>query len=199
MPIAPQESPRRQPPEVRRAQILEAAERCLGRSGYHGTTMDDVVRESGLSKGSLYWHFSSKEDLLLALFERYEEEFYRAWGPEGRVAESVQETVMAGVPLLFEMGARAGELMPVWLGFLEQPRARRRLADLYARSREALAALIERGIDRGELAPISATAIAAGITGLAEGLFLQAVVDPGFDARAPCLASLEAMLEGIRA
>ena len=40
--------------EERRAQILQAALTCFARKGYHLTTMDDIVAESGLSKGSLY-------------------------------------------------------------------------------------------------------------------------------------------------
>lgn len=51
----------------RRAQILAAAMTCFARQGYHATSMDDVVRESGLSVGAIYSYFPSKEDLFLAL------------------------------------------------------------------------------------------------------------------------------------
>ena len=40
---------------------------CFARQGYHATSMDDVVRESGLSVGAIYSYFGSKEDLFLAL------------------------------------------------------------------------------------------------------------------------------------
>jgi AcrR family transcriptional regulator len=53
--------------QLRRAQILEAAMACFARQGYHATSMDDVVRESGLSVGAIYSYFASKEDLFLAL------------------------------------------------------------------------------------------------------------------------------------
>lgn len=53
--------------QQRRAQILEAAMACFGRQGYHLTSIDDVVRESGLSVGAIYSYFASKEDLFLAL------------------------------------------------------------------------------------------------------------------------------------
>jgi AcrR family transcriptional regulator len=49
--------------------------------------MDDLVRTSGLSKGTLYWHFSSKEEVFLALFDRFVEEFFDVWSrleTEGR-------------------------------------------------------------------------------------------------------------------
>jgi AcrR family transcriptional regulator len=53
--------------QQRRAQILAAAMTCFARQGYHATSMDDVVRESGLSVGAIYSYFASKEDLVLAL------------------------------------------------------------------------------------------------------------------------------------
>jgi len=40
---------------------------CFARQGYHATSMDDVVRESGLSVGAIYSYFPSKEDLFLSL------------------------------------------------------------------------------------------------------------------------------------
>ena len=51
----------------RRTQILAAAMTCFARQGYHATSMDDVVRESGLSVGAIYSYFPSKEDLFLSL------------------------------------------------------------------------------------------------------------------------------------
>ena len=53
--------------QQRRAQILAAAMTCFARQGYHATSMDDVVRESGLSVGAIYSYFPSKEDLFLSL------------------------------------------------------------------------------------------------------------------------------------
>src|SRR5215212_3411144 len=55
--------------QQRRDQILTAAMACFARQGYHATSMDDVVRESGLSVGAIYSYFPSKEDLFLSLSE----------------------------------------------------------------------------------------------------------------------------------
>src|SRR3954466_10506682 len=60
--------------QQRRDQILAAAMRCFARQGYHATSMDDVVRECGLSVGAIYTYFSSKEDLFLALAEARSEQ-----------------------------------------------------------------------------------------------------------------------------
>ena len=55
--------------EARKIQILEAATHCVGRFGYHQTSVDTIAREAGLSKGAIYWYFKSKDDILIALSE----------------------------------------------------------------------------------------------------------------------------------
>ncbi|GAA2069447.1 TetR family transcriptional regulator [Streptomyces albiaxialis] len=52
---------------ARRTQIFKAAAAVFARQGYHGARMDDIVKESGLSKGALYWYFKSKEELATGL------------------------------------------------------------------------------------------------------------------------------------
>lgn len=51
---------------ARRTQILEAAWRCFQKEGLHATTMDDIIRASGLSAGAVYSYYPSKDQLILA-------------------------------------------------------------------------------------------------------------------------------------
>ena len=51
---------------ARRTQILEAAWTCFQKEGLHATTMDDIIRASGLSAGAVYSYYPSKDDLILA-------------------------------------------------------------------------------------------------------------------------------------
>ncbi|MFC8043616.1 TetR/AcrR family transcriptional regulator [Nocardia sp. NPDC057353] len=53
--------------ERRRQQIVEAAQRCFARKGFHQTSMQDVFAESGLSAGAVYRYFKSKDELVAAL------------------------------------------------------------------------------------------------------------------------------------
>ena len=55
---------------ARRQQILDAARTCFLRNGFHQTSMQDVIREAGLSVGAVYRYFPSKNDLITALAER---------------------------------------------------------------------------------------------------------------------------------
>ena len=51
--------------------LTEEAIKLFVRRGYHGTTIDNIVREVGLTKGAFYTHFTSKGELLLEIIERY--------------------------------------------------------------------------------------------------------------------------------
>ncbi|MEU6083697.1 TetR/AcrR family transcriptional regulator [Streptomyces sp. NPDC047108] len=53
--------------DARRRQILDGAARCFARNGFHATSMQDVLREAGLSAGAVYRYFSSKEELIEAI------------------------------------------------------------------------------------------------------------------------------------
>jgi AcrR family transcriptional regulator len=56
-------------PEERRADIVEVARRLFGTKGYESTAMQDVMRELGIAKGTIYHYFRSKEELLEAVIE----------------------------------------------------------------------------------------------------------------------------------
>jgi AcrR family transcriptional regulator len=50
--------------------ILQAADDLLLEKGYHDTSIDDIAARVGISKGTVYLHFASKDDLVFALLER---------------------------------------------------------------------------------------------------------------------------------
>ena len=80
---------------ARRAQIIEAAVSCFLEKGYTNTSMSDIIKASGLSSGSIYSHFSGKEDILIsAINERLEnvKNLYAAL-PEGAGPQDILETI----------------------------------------------------------------------------------------------------------
>lgn len=80
---------------ARRAQIIEAAIDCFLERGYTNTSMSDIIKASGLSSGSIYSHFSGKEDILIgAVNERLNnvKELYAAL-PEGAGPQDILETI----------------------------------------------------------------------------------------------------------
>ena len=80
---------------ARRAQIIEAAVSCFLEKGYTNTSMSDIIKASGLSSGSIYSHFSGKEDILItAINERLEnvKKLYAAL-PEGAGPQDILEII----------------------------------------------------------------------------------------------------------
>jgi AcrR family transcriptional regulator len=83
----PAEIPRRLPrgahglgPELvaasQRARLLEAVGRAVAEKGYAGATIDDIVRDAGVSKKTFYEHFRDKEDCFVAAYEAASDELY---------------------------------------------------------------------------------------------------------------------------
>lgn len=60
---------------AKRDQILEGAWRVFERMGFDAASMNDITREAGVSKGTIYVYFSSKEELFEALVEKYRAKF----------------------------------------------------------------------------------------------------------------------------
>lgn len=55
----------------KKKQILDAAIRCFARKGFHATSIQEIADELGMAKGSMYFYFKSKDDLLISVFEYY--------------------------------------------------------------------------------------------------------------------------------
>ena len=55
--------------------ILASAKRLIARRGYENTSLSDIAKYAGVTRGSVYWHFENKEELLIALLDSLEEDF----------------------------------------------------------------------------------------------------------------------------
>ncbi len=58
-----------------RGRLISSGKRCINAGGLKLVTIDDVARESGISKGSFYAFFPSREDFILSVFESWEKEY----------------------------------------------------------------------------------------------------------------------------
>ena len=148
-PAAPARPPRRQPPDVRREQILDAAERVLVERGLATTTMADVAEAAAVAKGTVYLYFESKAELLAGLRARYFERFAALLGdpPDpARVANATAARVERLVAASFDFALANHALHHVLFheaGFGE--------ADAFARVREVMAELVEASRASGEI------------------------------------------------
>lgn len=61
----------------RKKEIIECAIKLFAEKGYQSTSVQDIVSKYGISKGAFYNYFSSKEELLLAIFQYYSDQIYQ--------------------------------------------------------------------------------------------------------------------------
>jgi AcrR family transcriptional regulator len=167
--------------ESRRQQILEAARACFARDGFHATTTADIVRESGVSQGTLYLYFETKDDIVVALADdRHQGEAFL-----NALAESEPDPVQ-GLMLMIELYGRTlgdpqrGDARRVgvqgWAEALRNERIRDSVTVGAARVRRAIVSLIVRGQGAGEVrADVDPEAAARIMIATFQGLILQAV------------------------
>ena len=142
-----------------RETIIEAATRLMHVGGYQHTSLDDVLRESGVGKGNFYYHFRSKEDLGFAILDQLVSRFVeRTLEPcfsdhdaprlgqircfLDRVLDAQRKSNCVGGCF---MGNLASELSDVHEGF------RARLASVFTRWRARLTAALGEAQARGEV------------------------------------------------
>jgi AcrR family transcriptional regulator len=142
--------PRRQPPDVRREQILDAAERVLLQRGPAATTMADVADAASLAKGTVYLYFDSKAALLAGLRARYFERLTAVLGGRAAATPGTPPPVAARIERLvaasYDFALANHELHHVLFheaGLGEH--------DTFARARDAVAELVAAGAASGEL------------------------------------------------
>jgi AcrR family transcriptional regulator len=63
--------PRTKPVEIRREELMDAAERLFVEKGIAATSVDDIVAAASVAKGTFYYYFESKDHMLAALQERF--------------------------------------------------------------------------------------------------------------------------------
>ena len=166
----------------RKNQILDAAMVVFARSGFHEARMDDIVQESGLSKGTLYWYFKSKEEIITAISERLfatdiksVESLLEA---QGTVSERLQQLIRDRVQGLQEMSDVVAILFEFYAVALHQDGVRQCIQTYFQNFHELLVALIQQGIDRGEFRPVNVMAAATALDAVFEGLIVRWLIDP---------------------
>ncbi|MFE6808911.1 TetR/AcrR family transcriptional regulator [Streptomyces sp. NPDC057696] len=179
--------------DARREQILDAARRCFLRDGFHSTSMQDLFAEAGLSAGAVYRHFTSKDEMILAIAE---ENMRDVLDITLAVATNRQGQSMGAVlaELLDVIRAKsvegqdvAGLAVLVWGEAMRNRSLARKLDHLLGRIRANLITLVHDHQESGAL-PTNATAegIASTMLSILPGYILQvALLNPAVVAEVP--------------
>ena len=192
--------------EKTRQDLLKAALSVFSQKGYAATTLEDVAKEAGVTRGAIYWHFGSKAELYAALLEEY----------SARGTEIVQTAVAEGgsmVDILRRIFIRlltAVESDPALRAVMEinlfkteySPELSDTLSMQVENGRVLLAGIsqaMEQGIASGELrSDLKAEDLARAFIAFQNGVLHLWLIDPSaFDLgeRAPKMA--EILIQGI--
>jgi AcrR family transcriptional regulator len=143
--------------QERRRSVLEAAIRCLARTGYEAVRLRDIAKEAGVSIGLLQHHFESREDLLEQAFRQASSDLLETWqGVTGTHPEPWRRIVALVEQLCAQEDPKAH--CTTWTEFAaasaRYPHLRAGFAQVYATWHRLLDEAVREGIAAGSFRPL---------------------------------------------
>jgi AcrR family transcriptional regulator len=179
---------------ARRDHILDAAEHCFARAGFHATTMQDICREAEVSPGALYVYFVSKEALIAGLAERDRAEFQSRFADLAAATDFMQALKVMGEQYFVDEPLHK-QRMCLEIGLESTRNARvgeiHRSVDSFVSN--SFKTLFSRLKEEGRIAPeLDIETLAQVFCVIGDGMFWRRAVDPDFDSKQllPAIISL---------
>jgi TetR/AcrR family transcriptional regulator, repressor for uid operon len=186
----------------RRAEILEAAESCFARLGFHRTTMRDVIAEADLSAGCVYKHFHSKHEIIAAIAaDRHATEMDLLSEAEA-APDSVAALRWLSQHFIKQLATRTGMKsravgVQTWAEALHDDAVLRHVRKGLEQPLSKIAAMIARAQkDERIVTSVDPDALARASIALFHGFVLQKLWDPTVPLE-PYLAAIDALLAGL--
>ena len=197
-------SPRPNVSHERKKQIINAAEEVFTQKGFDQARMDDIAEETGLSKGTLYLYFKSKEDLITAILDRMFQYEFRQFEALNLTEMNAADAIWKITDLLTKDILGLQRLMPIVYQFLALAFRNRHvqlaLKKYINQYVDILIPIIQRGIDSGEFRQVDARTAAIAMGAMIEGTLLlwvydKSLVKPEYHIR----SGMNLLLEGVQA
>lgn len=170
---------------ARREHILDAAEQCFAREGFHATTMQDICKEALVSPGALYVYFTSKEALIEGICERDRNDFQARFSDLTSAPDFFEALRGIGEQYFVEEPAHK-RLMCIETGIesTRNPRVGEIFRSVDDFVTESFQDLFQRLKDDGRIAPsLDIPTLAKAFCIIGDGMFWRRAVDPAFDGK----------------
>ncbi len=194
-------SPRQDVSEERRAQIIEAALACFTRKGYNNTTMDDIVTESGLSKGSLYWYFKSKDELfaqaMLSVFMGLGQEAFTGLEQCTTASDKLRVIAQVTAGISKQIEGFFGLFLEFWASSAQREEVGQVWVGMLVEFKIMLVDIVKEGISSGEFKPVDAEALVWALLAAYDGLAAYDMLIPDLDLDRACEVFTETILSGL--
>jgi AcrR family transcriptional regulator len=167
-----------------RGSLLDAAARLIAERGYRGMTVNEIVAQAGLSKGTFYWYFSCKDDVLFAVLEEHIDRPLYELIELLKTAPAEHDMAPEASRRLLELLERGRETVVLeheyQLLAIREPRLRARYLRRQAALREALAAGLDARAQQLGAPPFSTPTsdVATAYLALANSLAVERLIDP---------------------
>lgn len=164
-------------------QIIDAAIRVLARQGYARTSLLDIAKEAGMSKGALHYHYPTKEALTHAVLETacnvVQARTTKAWSPSDNPFEALRRSLEELWAARAERTDEALVVADLLALSLYDEALRPKLAEFYELGADQIRAYLEQNVlSLGIESRISLDMLPRVVMGLLDGLVMQAFVDP---------------------
>ncbi len=189
--------------EETRERILNAALEAFGRYGYDATSVAEICRRAGVTKGGFYHHFPSKKALFLDLLERWLEGI-DAQLEAARSGQTVPEELRRMTGMVRGIFQDAGGKLPIFLEFLtksgQSPEVWQATAVPFRKYQQFFAEMIRDGIEEGSLRPVDPDLASRVLISFALGFLAQGLLDPlGTDWGTVAQEGVDILLTGLQA
>ena len=187
-------------PDVQRARrehILDAAEQCFARAGFHRTSIHDICKQAAVSPGALYVYFDSKEALIAGICERDRAEFAERLAPLATAPDFMDALRQLGEQYFLEEPVDTHRMcIDVGLESTRNPR----IGEIHQRfdrfMTESFGTLFQKLKDEGRIAPaLDIPTTVKAFMVISDGMFWRRAVDPDFNAQAVMPAMLALVTE----
>ena len=168
----------------RRTEILDAAERCFARAGFHQASMQDICGEAAMSPGNLYRYFPSKEALIAGICERNRAEAVESFAMVDQASDFFEG--LAGLAR-HHLVDRSDAEVALCAEIMAESRRHPEISKLYQTIeddiKDRIAAMLKAAAERGEIRDdVDVDAVASVLMVLGDGMSWRRSVDPNFDA-----------------
>lgn len=152
--------------------ILSKAAELFAQKGYAATTMEDICSRSGMSKGSVYYHFKSKDALFLHLLETRGQAEQEKWEQSIANVKTAKEKLYLLAEQYAEM-VQAPLALEEFLSTHHESEAYERLSAMRQKSFPLIEQIVLEGIEKNEFRQDDAALLAKIIGGFLDGLDLS--------------------------
>jgi TetR/AcrR family transcriptional regulator, cholesterol catabolism regulator len=202
-PLRPRKAPRdpkQSKPATRLEEVLQSAANIFFAKGFHATSIEDVARDVGMLKGSLYYYIKSKEDLLfqllLAGIEDGDAFIAQQIDPEGDPVEQLERAIRAQIDYIIQHRVPFGLFLHEFDSL--SGKRQHKLISVMSRYNSRFVDLVRRGQEQGKLMGGEPWILVNGILGMCNWLYRWYDADQISDPEQIKSIFVRMIFEGIR-